>query len=225
MRQKRINIFCIIANVGSEQEQYLKYILDDSKFVKEANLERLVYNTTKPVRKEDAGEYKYYSVSDYNKIPKENIIDDRSYYTIIHGEVYYFTLDTDIKSSESNLICIASPYQYENYKRFVSISNIKNPGSYNLSAILIHCSTKNRIINKIMFDNDNDDDKEILELCRRMLQDNAEFEDVKQRIPEFRDTLSCNNTCFINSDDCSDYVFNANIRNIKGFILQTINNN
>ncbi len=223
MRQKRINIFCIIANVGSEQEQYLKYILTDSKFVKEANLKRLIYNTTKPVDINYPDEYRFYSVDNYNKIPKENIIDDRSYYTIIHGEVYYFTLRSDIENSDANLICIASPYQYENYKRFVSISNIKSPGLYTISAILIYCSTKNRISNKIFYDTI-DGDKEILEICRRVLQDNAEFEDVKQRIPEFKDSLSCNNTCCINSDNCTDIIFDANILKIKEFILQTIKN-
>ncbi len=224
MGQRRINIFCIIASVGSEQEQYLKYILSDSKFVKEANLDKLIYNTTKPVDNYDINEYKYYSTFEYNKIPKENIIDDRSYYTIIYGEVYYFTLRSDIENSNTNLICIASPYQYENYKRFVSIENIKNPDSYTISAILIHCSTKNRISNKILYDN-HIDDKEILEVCRRVLQDNSEFEDVKQRVPEFKDTLSCNNTCYVNGDDIEECTFNANILNIKGFILHVIKNN
>ena len=222
MCQKRINIFCIIANVGSDQEQYLKYILSDHKFVKKTRLELLVYNTTKQTNDDDSYKYNYYSLFDYNKIPKENIIDDRSYYTITDGEVYYFTLRSDIESKNSNLICIASPYQYENYKRFISIANMMNPGSYSLSAILIHCPIKDRISNKLFGENNSEDD--ILELCRRVLQDNAEFEDVKNRIPEFKDSISCKNTCYINTEDPSDYIFNANILNIKGFILHTIEN-
>lgn len=226
MNNITINIFCIIANTGSDQELYLKDILSDKYFVKHSNLSRLIYNTTKPKdsTKSFLEKYNYLSFDEFNNIPQDSIIDSRSYYTIPYDIVYYFTLDKDISTSKKNLICIASPYQYENYKRWISIENIKNPNSYNIYAILIHCNLHDRFINKISV-HEPEDDIDLLEFCRRILQDNAEFKDAQSRIPELNDPMNCTNVCYVNNNKSIDNDFKINISQIKGFILDKVKNN
>lgn len=223
MNTTTTNIFCIIANAGSDQELYLKYILNDRVFIKHSKLSRLIYNTTKPENnEEDKGhnKYKYYTTEQYNTIDSDNVVESRSYYTLLYDTVYYFTLNSDIEN-KNNLICIASPYQYENYKRWISIENMKSPDRYHIYAILIHCPLKDRVQNKLNSSNA-DNEKEIVEFCRRVLQDNAEFNDAKARIPELNDPMNCDNVCYINNDRSIENDFKINISQIKGFILDKV---
>ena len=218
------NIFCIIANTGSDQELYLNYILNDKSFTRHTRMARLVYNTTKPQNKEDIeseGKYHSYSIDEYEKMDKDSVIEFRSYYTIPYGTIYYFTLKDDLENKE-NLICIASPYQYESYKRWVAIENMKTPNKYSLYAILVHCSLKNRFKNKIESIKDSESDLSILEFCRRVLEDNAEFNNAKPRIPELNDPMNCNNVCYITNDKSRENDFKENISTIKGFILDKV---
>lgn len=227
MNSSTTNIFCIIANIGSDQEVYLNHILNDRSFTKHTRIARLVYNTTRPrdnrEEQENETKYNYFTIEEYEDIDKDEIIDFRSYYTLPYDTVYYFTLKDNISNKE-NLICIASPYQYENYRRWVYMENIKNPNSYNLFAILIHCSLKNRILNKINNLKDSESDIDILEFCRRILEDNAEFDNAKSRLPELNDPMNCNNTCYILNDINKENDFKQNIEIIKGFILDKVSN-
>lgn len=218
------NIFCIIANVGSGHEMYIKHILDDRHFSKSLKLTRLIYNTTKPIDKKDEdyklNKYKHYSTKEYEEIPKSELIDYRSYYTIPYNDIVYFTFRKDIENKD-NLIAIVSPYQYENYKRWAAIENFKEKTQYHIYAIMVHCSLRNRFYNKVVSSNKYDDDT-FLEFCRRVLQDNAEFNNVKTRMPEFDDPMSCDNVCYIDNDDHGDECFKANLAQIKGFIADKI---
>lgn len=219
------NIFCIIANTGSDQELYLNHILSDKSFTKHTNLSRLIYNTTKPKNnyedQDTSSKYHYYSIDQYDKMSKDKEIEFRSYYTIPYGTIYYFTLKDDIEGKE-NLLCIASPYQYESYRRWISMENMRYPGKYNLYAILVHCTLKNRFKNKIDSMKDSESDISILEFCRRVLEDNAEFNDAKSRIPELNDPMNCNNVCYITNDKNKENDFINNISLIKGFILDKV---
>lgn len=219
------NIFCIIANTGSDQELYLNHILNDKSFIRHTSLTRLVYNTTKPKNNKEDGlnksKYHYYSIDEYDKMSRDNIIEFRSYYTIPYDTIYYFTLRNDIEDKE-NLLCITSPYQYESYKRWIAMENIRTPGRYNLYAILVHCTLKDRFKNKIESMTDSEDDISILEFCRRVLEDNAEFNDAKSRIPELNDPMNCNNVCYITNDKSKENDFKNNISIIKGFILDKV---
>lgn len=220
------NIFCIIANTGSDQELYLNYILNDKSFTKHARIARLVYNTTKPKNTYDSQEqqenkYHYYSIDEYDNMDKDKIIEFRSYYTIPYDTVYYFTLKEDVENKD-NLICITSPYQYENYKRWIAMENMKTPGRYEIFAILIHCTLKNRLQYKLDSIKGEEGDISILEFCRRVLEDNAEFNNARNRIPELKDPMNCTNTCYITNDKSRENDFKTNISLIKGFILDKV---
>lgn len=226
MSYSTTNIFCIISNVASGHELYIKHILDDRHFSKSLKLTRLIYNTTKPINKSDPEYkincYKYYTNEDYKAIPEDDFIECRSYYTLPYNDIVYFTLKQDIENKD-NLIVIVSPYQYENYKRWAAMENFKDKVHYNIFAILIHCSLKNRFINKISSTKDYDDET-LLEFSRRILQDNSEFNNVKSRLPEFDDPMHCNNVCYIDSDNPTDENFKTNLSQIKGFIADKIKN-
>lgn len=221
------NIFCIIANAGSDQELYLKSILSDKYFMRLTKLSRLLYNTTKPkdnIEDKKLNKYTYSTEEYFKSLTEDDILESRSYYTITYHTVYYFTLKKNIENAKSNLICIASPYQYENYKRWISVENMKQPNRYQLHAILIHCQLKDRFNNKLsrLY---SDEDIELLEFCRRILQDDAEFKDTQDRIPELNDPMNCDNVCYINSDKLIENDFNANLSQIKAFILDKIESN
>lgn len=225
MNYSTTNIFCIIANTGSDQELYLNHILEDKSFSRSVNLERLIYNTTKPSKNlEDevhGAKYHYYSIDEYDNMSKDNVIEFRSYYTIPYDTIYYFTMKSDVENHK-NLLCIASPYQYESYRRWISMENMRYPGKYNLYAILVHCTLKNRFKNKIDSMKDSESDISILEFCRRVLEDNAEFNDAKSRIPELNDPMNCNNVCYITNDKSKENDFKNNISLIKEFILDKV---
>lgn len=229
-QNKTINIFCIIANIGSDQDLYIESILNDKIFCNSNRLSRLTYNTTKPANNiEDrmfVDKYKYFTIEDYKNLPSSDILEYRSYYTIPYHDVYYFTLKEDItkKRKNYNLICIASPFQYESYRTWVSLENMKEPNKYSLHAIFIHCNSKNRMTKMIKNTTDSCNDITIMEICRRFLQDNAEFNDTKNRIPELDDPLSCNNTCYIDNDDFAEYSNSVNISKIKSYIANKVKN-
>ena len=223
MTYKTTNIFCIIASTGSEQELYLNHILSDNQFIKSTKLSRLIYNTTKPKDKYTPSfeKYNYVTLDQYKEIPSSLIIDFRSYYTIPYDTVYYFTLTKDIEDKD-NLICITCPYQYENYKRWISLENLKNPehDKYRIYAIFINSKLKDRINNRLSKSEMNEDIN-LLEFCRRVLQDHAEFKDAQVRIPELNDPLDCDNVCYINSKSTNSD-FKKNIEQIKEFILDKV---
>lgn len=222
MDKKKTNIFCIIANIGSDQEQYIRNILSDILFIKATNLSRLIYNTTKPadLSEKKNKKYNHYSVSEYDKIPKEEIIEERSYYNVIYKDVFYFTKVSDIEN-KGNIIAIVSPFQYENYKRWVSNENIRTPDKYGLYAIIINRNHKVSIIHALD-EIDGNDEVQILELCRRVMGESFEFNNVSERLPEFKDPLNCSNVCYINYNKNTDEVFKSNLSSMKKFIQQKI---
>ena len=71
--------------------------------------------------------------------------------------------------------------------------------------------------------NDINEDINLLEFCRRVLQDHAEFKDAQVRIPELNDPLNCDNVCYLNNKSSSTD-FKKNIEQIKGFILDKVKN-
>ena len=226
MKTNITNIFCIISNIGSNQEMYLDKIFSDKWFINKTNLNRLIYNTTKPkynIEDKTNSRYNYFSEEEYNKIEYNDILEYRSYDTIPYDTVYYFTLVKDIQN-KNNLICITSSYQYENYKRWIAMQNIRE-FKYNLFAILIHSCMKCRFTNKINSLYSENEDMELLEFSRRILQDNYEFNDAKTRLPELNDTMNCSNACYIDDDNKSEESIENNISELKRFILDKVTPN
>lgn len=215
------NIFCFVAPIEAGQLSYLNSLFDDKKFIKKNKLDRLIYGTTKPNILEPD---KYYNITkqEFEKISQTDLIEFRSYYMLNYkDDIYYFTKRSDIyDKKDKNLICIASPYQYESYKAWISTENIKNPNSYSLNCILVSKDMKDRIINII---SKSDSEDEIQEICRRAIQEKVEFDEIKKKIPEFFSPLICENTCIVDNNDNTN--FNLNLEKIKEFISYRIDSN
>lgn len=212
------NIFCIVGESGSGKSFYFNSITLDNRFMKKAKLESLVYGTTREPRpnEKDGIDYNFVSIEEYERIPKEKLVEFRTYYTI-NGKKYYFTKTEYIEDKKKNLICTASLYQYESYRNWVNLENIKHPDSYNLYLIILNATVKNRLFRIV--ENRCNKDEDIYEACRRIVEERAEFEQVKSRVPELMDPLSYRTVLLINTDDISNESNKANIEKIKQFIM------
>ena len=125
-----MNIFCILGKTGSGKTTFLNDIINDKKFMNNNKLELLVYGTTRNKRENEVDEvdYHFHTQEEYDRIEDDELIESRSYYTINDGIVYYFT-KTDYFNSDKNIICVVSPYQYENYRSWCAKENIGADGT------------------------------------------------------------------------------------------------
>lgn len=218
--KKSTNLFCIVGKTGSGKSLYMTKLLEDKRFISKYNISNLVYGTTRSKRKDEIEGKDYYFISkeEYAKINYDDLIEFRSYYTLNDGEVYYFTKKEYLEDS-NNIICIASPYQYEKYKSWFYYKSLEsNHNDYNIYAIIIDTDLKTRLNRVINSRTSKDDD--IYELCRRVIQEKMEFDDVCKRLPELSTEQSTeyNNTCYIdNSSNTREDIVNNLIR-IKKFI-------
>ena len=214
-----VNIFCFTGEAGCGKIDYMNDILKDKKFISKGNIEKLIYHTTRAKKENevDGVDYHFSSKNDYNLVPKEKMMEFRSYYTIPEGTTYYYTTLDDVRDKH-NLLCICSPYQYESYRNWASMNNIKSDHlKVNLFNIYIDTSMKNRILRRL---ENVDKDEQLLEICRRTIQDHTEFKDVSNRLAELCNPELCNNTCIINNDDLA--LYEKNLAKIKDFIRMSI---
>ena len=212
------NIFCVVGESGAGKSYYINSIVLDTRFMKKAKLEPLVYGTTRLPRdgEVDGVDYNFMSLEDYNKISKSDLIEFRTYNTI-NGKKYYFTRSDYIKNKKNNLICAASLYQYESYRNWINLENIKNPGSYELYLIILNANVKNRLLRVIEKRCNTDDD--IYETCRRIVEEKAEFDQVKSRVPELMDPMSHSSVLFVNTNNITNESNKFNLEKIKQFIM------
>lgn len=217
---KNINIFCFVSKSGSGKTEYLSRLFFDKRFIDKSKLKPLVYCTTrkKKIDETDGLDYHFYSDKELKEIPDEKIIECRSYYTLNDGTVYYFT-KTEQMENIHNVICIASPYQYENYRNWCAKENIKGINKYNLYMIIVDTKLDIRI-NRIMKRAECESD--IYEMCRRIIQEKSEFEDVSQRLPELIDPMMAMNVCYINNNSSAETFILKNLEKIKNFVLRNI---
>lgn len=211
-------IFCIIGKSGAGKSFYTNAINNDKKFLKKAKLEPLVYGTTRAIRSDekDGVDYNFITEEAFERIPKDKLIESRTYHTI-NGKKHYFTKTDYIENKKNNLICTSSLYQYESYRNWVNLENIKKPDSYELYLIILDASVKNRLLR--MIDRRCNTDADIYETCRRIVEERAEFDQVSSRVPELIDSMSYSSVLYINTDDISDESNKANLNKIKEFIL------
>ena len=216
---KKVNLFCFIGITGTGKDFYLHLLSQDTSFMKKYNLTNLVYGTTRSKRKNevDGVHYHFHSNEEYEKIPKEELIEFRSYYTLNDGEVSYFTKPEYI-NSDTNIICIASPYQYESYRNWCNLEKIKKNSDIDIHMIFINTDLKcriERLMKRAKSDND------IYEMCRRIIQEKTEFEDVSKRIPELIDPMQSINVCYIDNN-CDESGVKYNLEKIKKYIKKCI---
>lgn len=211
-----IKLFCIVGKTGTGKSTYLNKILEDKEFLESHNLSNLVYGTTRKKRdgEIDGVDYHFLSKYDYKQIPINSLIEFRSYYTLNDGTIYYFTKEDYL--SNGNIICITSPYQYESYKNWIVKENLKSDMTnkiYRLYLIDLNMDLKKRI-NRLVSRANSDDD--VYEMCRRIIQERQEDEDVKKRVYELNNPELVGNVLCINNteDDCLD----ENVSKIKEYI-------
>ena len=212
------NIFCVVGESGSGKSYYTNSIILDTKFMKKAKLSPLIYGTTREPRsnEKDKVDYNFISIDEYNKLNPEDLIESRTYYTI-NGVKYYFTKREYVEDTKNNLICTSSLYQYESYRNWINKENIKKPGSYNLYLIILNAKVRNRLTRIIERRCETDDD--VYEACRRIVEEKAEFDQVKSRVPELMDPLTYNTVLYVNTDNISNEFNKANLNKIKQFIM------
>lgn len=216
---KTVNIFCIVAKTGSGKTRYTNGLLADKSFLNKMNLSLLVYGTTRNKRSNeiDGIDYHFCTNEEYEKIPEDDLIEYRSYYTMNDGTIYYFT-KKEYFEDKHNIICIASPYQYESYRNWCSKQNIKGD-NYRIFLISIDCSLKIRI--ERLLDRA-EKDSDIYEICRRVMQEKNEFEDVGKRIPELIDPMMATNVCIIDNNSSLEIDILCNLMKLKEFIKRSI---
>lgn len=217
-----INVFCIVAKTGAGKSEYLKRIISDKNFINKFNLKMLTYGTTRKKREGEVNgiDYYFHTKDEFHNIPREDLIEVRSYFMINDGEVEYFT-KKEYFETESNILCITSPYQFENYRNWISKQNILYKNKYNLNLIIIDTSLENRLLRSVKRLK-NKNDKDILEICRRLIEEAVEYDNVASKVPELIDPMTSTNTCFINNDNEGDQYIEENISIIKEFIRRRI---
>ena len=213
-----IHIFCFMGKANAGKSMYIKKILSDLKFSRKFNLSPLTIGTTRKQREseKDGKDYYFFSEEKYNDIKDDELVEFRSYYTLLEGVIYYFT-KVEYLQTEKNIICMTTPYQYENYRHWCEKENIKTPGKYELHLIYVEADIKTRI-NRALSEIETED--EIYEFARKILRDRNEFGDVSKRIPELIDPMLSNNICFIFNN--SENNIKENFCKIKSFIERSI---
>ena len=173
---KNVNIFCFLGKSGAGKSAYFNRFIEDSNFMNIFNIEQLIYGTTRKKREKeiDGVDYHFYSYKEYCELDYNDVLESRKYKTV-NGIKYYFTLKKDILNTD-NVICIASPYQYESYKNWCK-KHSDDKIKYNIYPIIIYTELKTRISRLI---NRADNDNDIYELCRRILDERVEFDEVSE---------------------------------------------
>lgn len=212
------NIFCIVGASGAGKSYYYSSITLDTKFMKKAKAEPLVYGTTRPPREgeKDGIDYNFVSLEEYKNIDKNRFLEFRSY-NRMDGVVYYFTLEDYITKGDKNLICTSSLFQYESYRNWINLENLRNPNSYGLYLIILDANIKNRLCRTV--NNRCKSNNDIYEACRRVVEERAELDTVRARVPELMDPMSYNTVLFIDTNDISKESNFNNLNKIKNFIL------
>ena len=181
----------------------------------------LIYGTTRRKRDDaiDGDMYEYYTNEEFKKIDDSDLVEFRSYYTVDQETVYYFTKAEVLQNANNNFICIASPYQYEQYRQWIIKQNIKEQyEKYRLFAILIEDNLRSRLY-QILDENKKEDELKLYDICRQVLQEKGEFADVLGRIPELKHPNVSKSVCYIDGNEYyeRDY-FEDNLNDIKAFI-------
>ena len=212
------NIFCIVGASGAGKSYYYNSITLDTKFMKKAKAKALVYGTTRPPREgeKDGIDYNFVTLEDYKNIDRNKILESRSY-NRMDGVVYYFTLEDYIIEEDKNLICTSSLFQYESYRNWINIKNLREPDSYKLYLIILDAGIKNRLCRTV--NNRCKNENDIYEACRRVVEERAELDTVRARVPELMDPMSYNTVLFIDTNDISKDSNINNLNKIKDFIL------
>lgn len=215
-----MTIFCIISKIKSGKDSYLRGVFKDTEFTKRFMLKPFKYGTTRKYHME-SNALDYYTVSEEEakNIPQEELLEMRSYYTLTEGTVHYFTKYDDIYDKSGNYLCISSPYQYEQYKEWMELENLKiGHERYRLFMIYIDASIESRM-QRIANEKYSEDD--LCEVCRRIIQDRNDFKSVSKSLSELANYKNHENVCYVQNeyDFGENFDYEANLFVIKRFIM------
>ena len=219
-----MNIFCIVGKSGSGKSFYFDQIIKDSDFIHSTNLKPLVYGTTREPRENecDGVDYFFFTDEKFDKIPKENIIECRTY-KLANGKcVKYFTKENYFVGKE-NIICAVSPYQFDSYVKWANKKNEEGQDVH-IYLIYIDADIKTRVERSLSRCTTEDD---VLETCRRTLEEGKEFLTASKDVffmvlsSESNEYHDCSVEC-IKIDNTSKDDTTENIRLLKNFITDRI---
>lgn len=163
-------IFCFTGKTGAGKSTYLDNIMKLVEKENDINISPLVYSTTRPKRSNEIEGKDYYFITqdEYYKLPTNSIIESRMYDTV-RGPMYYFTTVQSLQDSD-NYIAAVSIEQLANY---IKSAYIDHKYDFKVYRIHLNCDLRSRFDrtykNRVKSDND------LLELCRRVLQEQHDF--------------------------------------------------
>ena len=176
------SLFCVLGRSGSGKTTFLNNAL-----VKNKDLNKVVYCTTRKKRNNETNgeDYYFYTEEEYSNIDPKEIIESREYTVYEKGEekkVHYFTLRKCIDVDKDSIMAI-SPYQYKSIREY-----FKDDYKLHIYIIFIYTSNKNRVIRSL---NRISDDRDVLEVCRRIVDEEKEFKDVLEYYPNMYNDENC----------------------------------
>ena len=197
-------LFCIIGLTGAGKSTFYNYIVKEMEKA-DVDISPLIYHTTREKRKGEIDGKDYYFVDReefFHLQEHTDIIEYRQYSTKNNRDVIYFTTKEDISlNGSNNLICTPSIEQLESYIKW----NIEDSSDkeFELYVIKIETNMKSRIMRilKNRCSNDND----ILELCRRILQETKDWEIEEDVLSNIKPS----NYIVIDNNKDSDFITNS----------------
>lgn len=198
MESLNTNIFCLMGKPGSGKTTLLKNILNKESFIEKYNISKLVYGTTRPIGPYDIeGEtYHFYTQEEFENIDPDNFIESRSYDRIYNNEIHhYFTLKDHVKFG-SNYIVQFTAFQYEEFKKWALIVQLKNSMvRINIYPIMINApifEREKRLMNRASTEQD------VYDMCSRLITEKYEFASVIKNNPELIDSMNPD-TCILDN--------------------------
>lgn len=206
------SIFCIIGETGVGKSTYFgQLMIIKDILLPNYNIKPLIYHTTRAPRKfETANDYIFDTNERYQNYKKEDKILELREYSKYDCDVAYYTLYDDIKEDCDAYICTASVDQVLSYI---------NSDKYNVYIISITMPLKNRMERSINRCNSN---TEIYELCRRVLEEENEYNKINTLPKEFLASNKLDIWNYTSNENKTSLVILNNLRHISEFIIKKL---
>lgn len=214
------NLFCIIGKPYSGKSTLMNELLKREN-ITNLGIKKLVYGTTREQRiNEVNGEsYNFVSLSEFENINEDDIIESRIYDDIITGNsYYYFTLKSDIKLG-NNYLMECTIFQYEELKKWIMIRQLRSSTNrMNIYPIVINSSIFERL--KRGFKNVHTED-DVYRYIDKILSERFEFTTAIKNNPELSDYHNPD-TCIIENKDNAFVQITVAVNNIEKFIIEKL---
>lgn len=159
-------IICLIGESGSGKDTMLKMLLENNIVDK-----RIVSTTTRPMRVGEQEGREYYFITEeeyYKSLNNNEFIEQRVYHTI-NGDWYYGVRENSIDfNADINYVTILDYDGYVKYKEYI---DNKYNNSSEIIPVFLYAPLQERIRRSIVREGIMND-KQCLEVCRRMIADN-----------------------------------------------------